>query len=82
MTREEALKRFTSKQLCPAHTTNIINKLFNYFEIRGCESCKYYYKGQNTQWCDNPEINKYRNMAHRVDLDFYCKYWSAKDEDK
>lgn len=78
MTREQfedVYKDTSSKQL-----RDMLYATIKKYENRSCESCKYCDKGQNIQWCDNPEVNKYRNMAHRVDLDFYCKYWSAKDD--
>jgi hypothetical protein len=93
MNREEAHKNIELLKLkdnfldaCDIGSLHLlINEIFDDFEKyenKSCESCKYCDKGQNIQWCDNPEVNKYRNMAPRVDLDFYCKYWSAKDKDK
>jgi hypothetical protein len=78
----EMIKRYVTNKTEEYSSDIVVDFIIDNSENRSCESCKYCDKGQNIQWCDNPEVNKYRNMAHRVDLDFYCKYWSAKDEDK
>jgi hypothetical protein len=76
------IKRYVTNKTEEYISDIVVDFIIDNFKNRSCESCKYCDKGQNIQWCDNPEVNKYRNMAPRVDLDFYCKYWSAKDEDK
>ena len=45
-----------------------------------CENCKYCDFGDNIQWCDNEEVNKYRTITHRVDKDFGCNKFKRKDK--
>jgi hypothetical protein len=42
MNREDARKKFISPALCKAHTTNMLDKIYDDFESRICKNCTHH----------------------------------------
>mgnify|MGYP007066318556 CR=1 FL=1 len=87
MTREEALKEsHINDFVCEmefvqlgADSRGLINKIYNYFESRTCESCKYY----DDIYCTNQKVDEMMDEFQqldnyiRVDKGFGCNKHEA-----
>ncbi len=81
MTREEAKKMFREDVDAygkPKKIMTKIDKIFDYFENRSCENCKYYKKSisQDYETCFLIKNNGY-NLD--CDKDFCCNRWENKE---
>lgn len=60
-----------------------IDKIYDYFENRTCESCKHFEVDDTIDtnkcfgWCNNIVSCTKSNIC---DIDFYCKYWENKND--
>lgn len=82
MTREEAYDiKFVVKQSLHEAKMKLINKIYDYFESRTCESCKYNKEVDGFMvFCDNQVCKDLSKMMwHPYGIDYSCKYWESKD---
>ena len=82
MTREEAKSMWINNVGGKAQYLSIIDCIYNDFESRTCESCKWY---GNLGWCDKLCVPNDDGSAGKIkpfgyEGFRYCSEWEAKDE--
>ncbi len=80
MTRDEAKKEWAKTHPLDLDLDSVIDVIYDDFENRTCENCKYNKKQDNFMiFCDKEMCqDNSKMMWHSFTKDFYCKYWESK----
>lgn len=83
MTREQAINNFIDEDACcqgRVDVPRLINRIYNDFESRVCENCKYnMYRYSNAMIECNLDIHQHIGSEYN-DFDFGCNYFERKKE--
>lgn len=80
MTRDEAKQEWAKVHPLDLDLDSVIDVIYDDFENRTCENCKYNKKQDNFMiFCDKEMCqDNSKMMWHSFTKDFYCKYWESK----
>lgn len=89
MTRDKAIGKIFTGQKNYGDMANLVNEIFDDFENRNCKHCEWLHRAPYGNICLNERNNVANDYGsteiefnYKVELDFNCKYWKCKNEDR